>query len=162
MMNKTIRFIWIFITIFSLVFSGCDKNLIYTRYYKIPQFNWKYENKIRFNFEIKDTKSDYEISLHLRNASIYPFSNIWVNVEILDSKGKSMFINRYEFTLADETGRWLGKGLGDIIDNQYLIIDKIHFDKKGNYTALVNHEMRIDVVPGIMDVGLSVRKTRKS
>ena len=64
-----------------------------------------------------------------------------------------------ECILADEKGKWLGNGLGDIYDNQILFKKNVRFPLAGKYTFEIQHGMRADIVPLIMDVGLRIAKT---
>ncbi|HPD63938.1 MAG TPA: gliding motility lipoprotein GldH [Bacteroidia bacterium] len=152
--------IWILFGLWVLLLMGCGRGIIYTRYIKIDNFVWNFNKKIEFKVNIKETDKKYEVLLHIRNASQYPYSNIWINVSGVDPNGKNIFTRKYEFTLADESGRWLGKGLGDIIDNQFIIVEDFSAEKTGTYSFIVNHEMRVDNVPGIMDIGLTVREKK--
>ena len=62
--------------------------------------------------------------------------------------------------MAEDNGRWIGDGLGDIWDykHQWIIQDNKIFTEPGNYYFVVNHLMRSDTISGIMDIGLEVEK----
>ena len=65
-----------------------------------------------------------------------------------------------ECILADEKGKWLGTGIGDIYDNQIPFKKNVLFPKKGKYKFEIEQGMRTDIVPLIMDIGLRIEKTK--
>lgn len=143
-----------------IVLASCTEKPVFQKYKKIENKNWKFDYRIPFNFMISDTNALYNVYFNIRTSGLYPYSNIWINLKKFDPAGKLMQEMKVEFKLADRNGRWYGKGLGDIIDNQLLLEEHIKFSQKGEYTYYINHEMRDEELPFIMDVGLSVIKTR--
>jgi gliding motility-associated lipoprotein GldH len=151
-------FHFLFLTLFCFVIlSSCSDTHIYHKYKKIPDYIWNYKLEVPFEFTIKDTIAYYNIYLNIRNAGIYPYSNIWIIASRQDASGV-LTRNRYEFILANPDGTWTGSGLGDIIDNRFLIEEHIRFEQIGDYKYTFRHDMRIDNLPSIMDVGLEVEK----
>jgi len=140
-----------------LILLSCGNKIIYSKYKKINNDTWNYANKLAFEVNVKDTSKFYDVILQLRIKSLYPYSNLWLMISGKMPDGNEMFAQRYEFTLADEKGKWYGKGLGDIIDNEFLILQGLKFPVKGNYTFLINHDMRMNDLPEVMDVGISVK-----
>jgi gliding motility-associated lipoprotein GldH len=65
-----------------------------------------------------------------------------------------------QIILADERGKWLGKGLGDIWDYQQLYKENVRFAQKGEYIFEYEQAMRLEKLPFILDVGLRVEKAR--
>lgn len=63
-----------------------------------------------------------------------------------------------ECTLADKSGKWLGKGSGRYRDNRILIRDDIRFPRKGEYTLRLNQAMREEVLEGISEAGVRLEK----
>jgi len=142
------------------VLTSCTGRHVYQKYIKIPDYIWDYREPVSFNFYISDNKAVYNTYLNLRIASIYPYSNIWISLKKNGENGKIIYTKRFEFTLADEKGEWTGKGLGDIIDNQFIIEKQIQFEESGEYTYTFSHDMRIDFLPAVMDIGLVVEKIK--
>jgi gliding motility-associated lipoprotein GldH len=142
-----------------LSLQSCSDQVIYQKHKKIPDFIWQYDYRIPFNFTIKDTLSGYNTFLNVRNSSYYPYSNIWILVKKYNKNGSLLSEKKYEFILADADGRWRGDGLGDIIDNKFLLEQNIHFTEGGEYTYYFSHEMRTNDLVGLMDIGLSIEKS---
>ena len=64
-----------------------------------------------------------------------------------------------EFILADQTGRWLGKGWGNLKENDILLKSNLTFPLSGDYSFLVQHAMRKDTLHGISNIGLRIEKS---
>lgn len=137
--------------------SSCSNQIIFEEMQEIPDYSWNYKKKFHFKFDIKDTNAVYNIYFHLRHGGNYGNSNIWVR-RTVKTPNKARHPYRYEFTLATPEGRWTGKGLGDIIDHQFILDERIRFHQNGTYTYTFNHEMRIDELKEIRSIGLKVVK----
>lgn len=141
-----------------LFLLSCKENHIYHKYNKIPDYIWNENYTVTFPVSVRDTSSVYNVYFNIRNASFYPFSNIWVICEKTDPSGNKLFHKRFEFTLASIEGKWLGKGIGDIIDNHFILEENVRFREKGLYQYTFYQNMRTSDLPGIMDIGLEMVK----
>jgi len=149
---------FILVIISALLFTSCQNSVIFEKYNKIPEYKWQYNNKESFTFRIKDTTTTYNVYLNLRHTGNYQFSNIWIMIYIKNPDGKISF-KRHEFTLAAIDGKWLGQGMGDIMDHKLIFEKNLRFSE-GEYTIVLQHDMRMDELPSIMDVGISIEKSQ--
>jgi gliding motility-associated lipoprotein GldH len=140
-----------------LFLSACDNKRIFEENATIPDSNWASTNKIKFNVPIKDPSTAANFYINVRNADGYPYSNLYLFVKTTFPNGK-FSTDTLECILADEKGKWLGKGLGDIYDNQIPFKRNVRFPQAGNYVFEIQHGMRSEIVPLIMDVGLRIEK----
>jgi gliding motility-associated lipoprotein GldH len=70
-----------------------------------------------------------------------------------------LLIDTVNCKLADNSGKWLGKGIGDLWDLQIPYIGGFKFAQKGKYTVSLEQAMRVENgLEGITDVGLRVEK----
>lgn len=65
---------------------------------------------------------------------------------------------KQDLPLANKEGKWLGQGLGDIYDHRFKIRKQLKFRNNGQHVFKINHLMRKDTLPGIMDVGIRLEK----
>jgi gliding motility-associated lipoprotein GldH len=151
--------IWIFSAIALVIMQSCSERQVYEKYNKIPDYIWNLNYMVPFEFEIMDTSVLYNVYMNIRNASVYPYSNIWLNVDKQDPKGVQTR-TRYEFVLANPDGSWRGDGLGDIFDNHMLLEKNTRFYMAGTYTYTFHHSMRVENLPAIMDIGLEIEKVK--
>jgi gliding motility-associated lipoprotein GldH len=68
--------------------------------------------------------------------------------------------NQFEIVLSDNTGKWLGKGQGNLISYEKSFVSGLKL-KPGQYTVELAQNMRDEKLSGVSDVGLKVVKTGK-
>ena len=139
------------------VLVSCDSNRVYEEYTEIPDNTWNNKNKVKFEFEISDTTTLHNVYINVRHASHYQYNNLWIFVKSSAPNGKTD-IDTVECLLADKTGKWIGDGLGDIWDLQIPWKMNVRFPVSGKYIVEYEQAMRVDDLPGIMDIGLRVEK----
>ena len=67
-------------------------------------------------------------------------------------------LDTLHFILADPSGKWRGKGSGELINNQILFKMNFRFPMSGKYIFIMEQGMRRKELKGIADVGLRVEK----
>lgn len=138
-----------------LFFASCDSKRIFEENKTIEETGWNINDIKTFEVEIKDPATATNFYINVRNADGYPYSNLFIFVKTIFPNGK-MSNDTLECILADEKGKWLGSGIGDIYDNQIPFKRNVRFPLAGKYSFELQHGMRIDNVPLIMDVGLRI------
>lgn len=151
------RLVIVPVLLFVLFFSSCDKNRIFDDYKGIPDNNWSSSNVIKFEVDITDIEVPTNFYINVRNADGYPFNNLFLFIKTTFPDGK-MSNDTLECILADENGKWQGSGMGDIYDNQIPFKKNVRFPAAGKYTFEIQHGMRTDIIPLIMDIGLRIEK----
>lgn len=139
--------------------AGCsDKAAVIDQNVSIENRNWNYSNKLLFNVKIDDEKIPYNLYMNLRVTDDYRYSNLFV---IITQTGadKQKVVKRYELTLANKEGEWLGKGSGGLYSYQLRFLTGYKFAAKGNYLFSIEQNMRDNPLKEVSDVGLRVEKT---
>ena len=142
---------------FLILFMSCDRNKVYEDYIKIDNYVWMNDNNVKFEFDVDDTVSLYNVYINVRHANVYPYSNLWLFITSSAPNGAKNK-DTVECILAGNNGKWLGDGLGDIWDMQRPWKLNVRFGHKGKYRIEMEQAMRVDALPGIMDMGLRVEK----
>lgn len=139
--------------------TACDPGRVYDDNKSIPADTWFYKNAIPFEVQITDTTKLYNVYVNLRVTSDYKYSNIfmWVNTTNPEKKTDQ---RRVEIRLADEGGKWLGSGLGDLYDYQFPVFQKIKFPSSGFYRFELEQNMRDDTLNFVKSVGVRVEEVR--
>ena len=153
------RFILLLTAMFALFFHSCDPNRVYEKNIRIPEGIWSHDNIVKFDVMVEDTSSSHNLYVNVRNASLYPTSNLYIFITTTAPNGHSVK-DTLEVILADDRGKWLGSGLGDIWDLQQIYKEQIRFAQKGGYTFEYQQAMRAEHLPFILDVGLRVEKVK--
>jgi gliding motility-associated lipoprotein GldH len=149
---------WILILSVSFFFSACSESGLYEKVDFMPDHAWSYTNQPEFSFEVKDTTSNYQVYFIIRHADAYEYNNIWIK---LKSKlpGESVEReDRFDVPLATDN-KWLGSGMDDLHDHRVLLYrEPVRFSKTGSYTIKIAHDMRVEPLQHVFNVGLRVEK----
>jgi len=146
----------------SLLFAGCMPSPYFQKEEAIPQNAWSYKYAPSFKFDITDTSAGYILYFVMRHTQAYPYSNIWIWVDVKKPGDTTYTKTRINVPLAEPSGKWLGRVMGEIYE-QYMSIstnDDSHkvFRKKGTYEIRFEQDMRVDPLPEVMNVGLRIEK----
>lgn len=155
---KTLRLIFFLLIVASL--ASCDRNVVFEKNIQIPENKWEMSNTIKLDAEINDTVALHNIYFNIRNAGGYQFSNLYLFFTTHTPKGEQAR-DTVELTLADDHGKWLGDGSGDIWDNRILFKRNFRFPEAGMYHFELQQAMRINPLPQIMDAGLRIEKVNR-
>jgi len=157
MTRKTSRLRFLTLTLTILTLASCNGNLLFTDETVMPDNTWTLFNNPEFTWTVADTIQRTDIFFTIRNGSQYPFRNIFLFVTTLSPDGKSI-TDTLEYFLADEKGKWLGTGFGDIRELKLPYRQNVYFPSKGTYLFSIQHGMREADLRGIYDVGLRIEK----
>lgn len=157
-MSQTItRYIPVLMIMF--VMASCSFNDVYNENISITDGIWAQDKAARFEVEITDTLSDYSFYINIRNDNDYRYSNLYVFMKTRFPNG-NMTQDTIEFVLADDSGKWLGKGWGRVKENNVKLKDNLRFPLSGKYVFLIQQGMREETLTGITDVGLIFEKNQ--
>jgi gliding motility-associated lipoprotein GldH len=143
----------------ALLFS-CNNNVVFTDSIPMPGKKWELMNISSFRVPIYDTLNRNNVIFTIRTGSSYPFRNIYLFVKTKSPDGK-FITDTLEYYLADEKGKWFGKGFGDIHELNLPYKSNVYFPIKGTYQFDIQHGMRVEDLNGVYDFGLRIEKTGK-
>jgi len=153
---KFISFISI-LAVLSLFVISCDNQKFFDNSISLTDDIWPSDKDMVFKVDIEDTISPYRFFINIRNSTSYRYSNIYFFL-ITEFPGGGMSRDTIECTLADKTGKWLGKGTGKYRDNRVYIRENIRFPRQGTYTLRLNQAMRENKLAGISEAGIRLEK----
>ncbi len=145
------------LALLSAILISCDSNTVFNKNVVIPSEGWYKNNTVAFDIGISDTLEAYKFGLNIRNSIDYRYSNLYIFL-ITEFPNGNISRDTIELNLANDEGKWLGKGWGDIKENNIVLKSGLTFPLKGNYRFLIQQAMRVDTLKGINDIGLSIIK----
>ncbi len=137
--------------------DGCDSNRVYEQNYEITNAVWNKDSVLVFKVDVKDSISEHNLIINIRNISTYTYSNLFMFVRVISPQG-NMIKDTIECTLAEKSGKWLGSGTGGVYDFNRLYKSSVKFPVKGIYTFQLQHAMREDDLEDISDIGFRIEK----
>lgn len=147
-----------------LIVSSCDGDRLYEKNHDFENRTWLSNDRPVFDFAIRDTVKTYNVYCNIRNSVQYPYSRIFINYSLSDSVGTSVSKNMISaFLFEEKTGKPLGRsGLGDVYDQQVLILKNFQFKRPGTYNLKFEQFMRTDTLAGILAVGFRLEATAEN
>lgn len=164
MKQPVLRYILFFSALVAM--AGCLPSAHYQKEYSIPKNQWSSDYKPTFRFEVTDTTVAYRFYFIMRHSEAYPYANIWVWLNIKQPGDSTFHKRRIEVPLAEQSGKWLGRGMGEMWEHRMPITQNnlpVKFDKPGIYEIKLQQNMRVNPLPEVFNVGLRVEKdTRRN
>lgn len=140
-----------------MIFMSCDSNRVYEENVAINNNEWDIKQVVKLETQITDNLSKNDIYINVRNGGNYNYSNLFLFITTTMPTGKKI-TDTLECVLANENGKWLGKGTGHIIDNRIPFKRNIVFPDTGKYIFEIEQAMRMEKLPEVYDIGLRIEK----
>ena len=143
----------------ALLLGSCDSGMVYENIANIPNNEWKADAPVTFVIPVEDTISLQNILITVQNATNYKYSNLFLFVTTASPAGATV-CDTLEVPLADDKGRWYGKGFSRYYDVRVPYRRLIKFPMKGDYTISIAQGMREESLEGISKVGVRVEQAK--
>lgn len=142
----------------SLSLVACSETGLYEKVYFMKDNVWSADQQPAFVFEVKDTASSYQVYFIIRHTDAYEYNNVWISLKSQLPGDSITRKERFDITLADQK-KWLGTGMDDIFDHRVLLYRQpVKFSKMGEYHVAIAHDMRVEPLEHIFNVGLRIEK----
>ena len=140
-----------------VMFISCNNNIVFDDYKTFKNQTWNADSGIVFGYSVIDTTSKNQLVIKVRHTTNYEFQNLFLFVT-------AEKIDTLELLLANKEGKWLGKGIGDVREVEFVYRKDKVFAKKGEVTFEIEQAMRygelekIQHLNNIKAIGLSIQK----
>lgn len=134
---------------------SCSRQPVYNEFKQVDPDGWSADSSSVFQVNMEDTSGTYNLTLHIRHTSAYPYQNLWLFVEQL-SPDSQLVRDTISCILADHAGKWLGTGTGSVYLFSAPLKKQYSFGQQGIYRYTVVHGMRDEILSGIQAVGLKL------
>lgn len=141
----------------ALAAMSCSRNTVIDESVSIPKAQWNSQNWAYFTADIQDTVSAYSFFLTLRHLENYKYCNLYIFLHTTMPNG-AVTHDTVECTLAEPSGRWIGKGTGSMRNIDIPLNPNLLFPMRGQYRFEVEQAMWDTVLEGISDVGIRIKK----
>ena len=117
---------------------------------------WAYGDTLIFS-GLADTSAvasplpSHSLMLALRHTNAYPYRNIWIEAAYCTADS-TRYTDTLSIELCDSYGRWLGKGIGDLFQQEAIISPTLNLLPGSDVS--IRHIMRVDTLRGIERSGL--------
>ena len=149
--------VFIFIILLSFMVVSCGKAPLFDNNLPIKDSIWKADDNALFEVNVTDTTKNYKFYINIRHTVAYRYSNLYVFMNTRLPNG-NITRDTLECMLATPEGKWLGKGFGELKDNQILLNSALRFPLKGKYIFELEQGMRVKELNDISDIGIRIER----
>ena len=152
------KIIFGFFSLLLLVFCNTKTESSYNVF---EEDSWHADSIITFNHDVVDSITKHNLYLKIRHTTDFEYQNIFLFVSFKEKT------DTIEVILSEKSGKWLGKGFGDIKEVDYCFAENVNFNSKQANTITIEQAMRygdepeITSLKGIIALGLNVEKSEK-
>jgi gliding motility-associated lipoprotein GldH len=144
---------------------SCDKKRAFDEYKELDG-TWNKDSIFSFNYDSKDTVGLYNLFVTMRNNNSYPYSNIFLIVQMEQPGTKLIKADTLEYMVANPDGSLMGGGFSDVKESKLWYKEKLRFPKAGNYKFTISQAVRkagkvpgVQELDGVTEVGLRIETT---
>ena len=154
MMNKVIS-----LSIVLTVLCSCQsKNIVFEENQQLsPGLEWLTKDIKTFNFESKDSKTNYKSYLLFRFVDGFQYKSFKVKVTQISPSNieKSTIVN---LKIINDNGEYIGEPALDIWDSEHVINENLSFSENGQYKFKIESLFPSVSLPSAMEIGLRIEK----
>ncbi len=142
-----------------LITTACGRQSIYNQHIDLKNGKWFKDNAAHFEVQVSDTSKPYNFFITVRHNTDYRYSNLYL---FLTTRfpDNSLTRDTLECILADDSGKWFGKGWSNIKEDNILMRKDLKFPMTGTYNFYFQQAMRQDTLKNILSIGIDITKTK--
>lgn len=159
-MEKRSNSLFLILIILIAFLTSCNQNRVYSKMQDMENAAWDQSNILNYSFTVQDTVHAHNLYFNVRHSSKYNYQNLYLFIETTSPEGYSLK-DTFEIMLADEKGRWYGKGWGDLHEVKTPYKKNVRFPHSGTYTIEIQQAMRTKKLQHITDFGVQIEKVKK-
>lgn len=140
----------------AFLFSACTPNVVYNKYQSAPLTGWDRNDTLFFEVPKLTHGGAYDMEMGLRINGDYPFMALTLIVEQTVLPKGNVVCDTVNCQFFDQQGRQLSGGISYF---QYTFpIRTVNLQANDSLHVTVRHGMKKEILPGISDVGISLRR----
>ncbi|RMG81720.1 MAG: gliding motility lipoprotein GldH [Bacteroidetes bacterium] len=140
-----------------LLFSSCKNDVVIQDFCSVPNHQWHLDSSCFIQKKISDIDGTVDFYINIRHANTYKYSNLIVFLKTV-APSRKITVDTINCIIADDRGKWLGSGFGDIIEDKVLFKRNVSLPDSGIYLFEISHGMRDTVLQDIIDIGITIEK----
>ncbi|MDD7317183.1 MAG: gliding motility lipoprotein GldH [Prevotella sp.] len=140
----------------SLLLVACETDTVYHHFEHTRIVGWERNDTLTFAVPAVPSDGNYREELTLRVNNDYPFMGLTLIVEQTVFPGKRHFCDTLNCRVTDKEGNNRGRGIA-FYEYDYPL-KQLALHAGDSLQVRVRHYMKREIVPGIADVGIRIRK----
>ena len=143
----------------SFCMISCQHDKTYEEYKKMDKQSWNRFNILKFEVPVNDTQTPTDIILSIRHLPEFQIMELPINMTIYMPSGEMRSAEEVlKFTEKD--GKSRSECLGDLCDITFNLREDFTFSETGTVRIEIENKWPKVELPGILEVGLILRKSK--
>lgn len=136
------------ILLFFLVvgFVSCQNENKKEVYHSFNNNTWNTDSIVSFELDNIDTTSSHDLYLMVRHTTNFKFQNLFLFTNFENQQ------DTLELFLSEKSGRWLGKGFGEIKELKIRIKENVNFKENQDQIFSIEQAMRYEDLEKIINL----------
>ena len=127
-------------------FVSCQNENKKEVYHSFNNNTWNTDSIVSFGLDNIDTTSSHDLYLMVRHTTNFKFQNLFLFTNFENQQ------DTLELFLSEKSGRWLGKGFGEIKELKIRIKENVNFKKNQDQRFSVEQAMRHEDLEKIINL----------
>ena len=127
-------------------FVSCQNENKKEVYHSFNNNTWNTDSIVSFEFDNIDTTSSHDLYLMVRHTTNFKFQNLFLFTNFENQQ------DTLELFLSEKSGRWLGKGFGEIKELKIRIKENVNFKENQDQIFSVEQAMRYEDLEKIINL----------
>ena len=127
-------------------FVSCQNENKKEIYHSFDNNTWNTDSIVSFELDNIDTTSSHDLYLMVRHTTSFKFQNLFLFTNFENQK------DTLELFLSEKSGRWLGKGFGEIKELKIRIKENVNFKENQDQIFSVEQAMRYEDLEKIINL----------
>lgn len=140
----------------ALLLASCDMNTLYHQYRDTPLQGWEKNDTLTYDISPVIRQGVYASTLGIRINGDYPFTSLSLIVEKTIYPSHEVITDTIKCRFVDDRGKSYRQGTSHF---QFTFpAGYMQLQEKDSIHITIRHCMKRDILPGISDVGLEIRR----
>ena len=127
-------------------FVSCQNDNKKVVYHSFNNNTWNTDSIVSFDFDNIDTTSSHDLYLMVRHTTNFKFQNLFLFTNFENQQ------DTLELFLSEKSGRWLGKGFGEIKELKIRIKENVNFKENQDQIFSIEQAMRYEDLEKIINL----------
>ena len=127
-------------------FVSCQNENKKEVYHSFNNNTWNTDSIVSFELDNIDTTSSHDLYLMVRHTTNFKFQNLFLFTNFENQQ------DTLELFLSEKSGRWLGKGFGEIKELKIRIKENVNFKENQDQIFSVEQAMRYEDLEKIINL----------
>lgn len=127
-------------------FVSCQNENKKEVYHSFNNNTWNTDSIVSFELDNIDTTSSHDLYLMVRHTTNFKFQNLFLFTNFENQQ------DTLELFLSEKSGRWLGKGFGEIKELKIRIKENVNFKENQDQIFSIEQAMRYEDLEKIINL----------